>query len=77
LLPNIAYMGVLLVAILVWLIGVPVGFWILAALYPVRMRQLLRKSARLDQATTTIMAPVTQLAHSRPAAPIAGRQKLT
>jgi hypothetical protein len=77
LLPNTTDMSVLLAAILVWLIGVPVGFWILTALYPVRMKRLLRKSAALDQATMTIMAPVTQLTRSRPAAPIAGRQKLT
>jgi hypothetical protein len=75
-LSNIAYMSVLLVALLVWLIGVPVGFWILAAVYPVRMRRLLRKSASFDQGTP-FLAPVTQLARHRRPAPVARPHKLT
>ncbi len=74
--PNVAYMSVLLAALLVWLIGVPVGFWIFTAVYPLRMRQLLRKSASFDQGTP-FLAPVTQLARRRPSRPVAGPHKLT
>lgn len=74
--PNIAYMSVLLAALLVWLIGVPVFFWLLAAIYPARLRHLVRKSTQFDHGSS-LMAPVTRLAARRGAAPLAGRQKLS
>ena len=73
--PNIAYMSVLFAALLVWLVGVPVGFWLLTAIYPARLRQLLRKSARL-QPVAPWVAPVPQLVPRADASPVGARHEL-